>query len=294
MPRAGRSGAAGSSSDSAGGAGTDAGTASPTSSPQNATRLYGVTIEEVSSIDDIVESLQMLARKPTVRVVFQNGEPATRYTRSVQRIHAVGGVMGEVLDSFAVKNISVDEYGARVSEFLDALGDDVDIWEIGNEVNGDWLGTNDDVHDKITNAYQLVHSRGKTTALTLYYNQGCYLSADHEMFHWAERYVDPELQSGLDYVLVSYYEDDCKGLQPDWNDVFKRLATMFPNSKIGFGECGTTDDAKKAEFIERYYQLQIDLPQYVGGYFWWYYYQDMLPYTSKLWSVLNQALLAGP
>jgi hypothetical protein len=257
-------------------------------------RLYGVTIDSIDSIDDIVQSLQLLSRKPTTRVVFDAGVTGSHYARGVSRIHGVSGVMGEVLDSYGVKDISVDDYASRFSDYLDSLGDDVDIWEIGNEVNGEWLGDNDDVHDKITSAYQLVHARGKTTALTLYYNQGCFSSPDHEMFRWATQYVDDELKSGLDYVFISYYEDDCKSLQPDWPSVFAHLATMFPNSKLGFGECGTTDTDKKAEYIERYYQMEIALPQYVGGYFWWYFYQDMLPHTSMLWSVLNQAFENGP
>jgi hypothetical protein len=65
---------------------------------------------------------------------------------------------------------------------------------------------------------------------------------------------------------------------------------MFPNSKIGMGEVGTRDTAKKAEYIKRYYSMKIAEPNYVGGYFWWYFRQDMVPYTKALWSVLNGAL----
>ena len=93
----------------------------------------------------------------------------------------------------------------------------------------------------------------------------------------------------LDYVFVSYYEDDCNDLQPDWPVVFKRLAEKFPKSKIGFGEVGTLNKANKAEFINRYYKLKITEPNYVGGYFWWYYKQDMVPMTKSLWTVFNDA-----
>ena len=48
--------------------------------------------------------------------------------------------MGEILDSFFVKNISTAAYGTRTTEYLNTLGDNVDIWEIGNEINGEWLG----------------------------------------------------------------------------------------------------------------------------------------------------------
>jgi hypothetical protein len=190
-----------------------------------------------------------------------------------------------------VANVSVDDYTARTNQFLDALSDDVDIWEIGNEINGEWLGDSAEVSAKILAAYRAVHARGRPTALTLFYNQHCYMQADHEMFNWVAAHVDDELKSGLDYVLISFYEDNCQAPSPDWNDVFARLAKLFPRSKLGFGECGTTNTANKAAYVERYYGLKVDEPSYVGGYFWWYFRQDMLPYTAPLWSVLNNSIV---
>jgi hypothetical protein len=64
---------------------------------------------------------------------------------------------------------------------------------------------------------------------------------------------------------------------------------MFPNSKIGFGECGTTT-ANKAAYISRYYKMNITTPNYVGGYFWWYFKQDCVPYTNSLWTTFNNAI----
>jgi len=66
------------------------------------------------------------------------------------------------------------------------------------------------------------------------------------------------MNQGLDYVLVSYYEEDCNNLKPDWNTVFAKLAAMFPNSRIGFGEVSTSDPAKKAEYLTRYYTMKIN------------------------------------
>ncbi|GAA3030296.1 hypothetical protein GCM10020229_47170 [Kitasatospora albolonga] len=49
----------------------------------------------------------------------------------------------------------------------------MDVWEIGNEVNGNWLGSYADVSTKITDAYRQVEAAGKRSALTLYYDIGC-------------------------------------------------------------------------------------------------------------------------
>jgi hypothetical protein len=100
------------------------------------------------------------------------------------------------------------------------------------------------------------------------------------------------MKQRLDYVLVSYYEDDCNGAQPAWPSVFQRLAAMFPNSVLGFGEVGTSNKSRKAAYIQRYYGMQIDLPSYIGGYFWWYGKQDFVPSSKPLWSVFNQAISA--
>jgi hypothetical protein len=202
----------------------------------------------------------------------------------------VSYLMGEILDSAYVRRISVNGYLNRTTRYLDSMGDIVHIWEVGNEVNGEWLGTTSSVVAKISGAYDLVKARGKVTALTLYYNEECWSRRANEMFTWAQANIPARMKQGLDYVLISYYEEDCNDLRPDWPTVFAKLAAMFPNSKIGFGEVGTSDPARKAETLQRYYTMKIDQPNYIGGHFWWYYREDMVPWTLPLWSVLNTAI----
>jgi hypothetical protein len=49
--------------------------------------------------------------------------------------------------------------------------------------------------------------------------------------------------------------------------------------------------AYKTAYLNRYYRLSIDLPQYAGGYFWWYYAEDMLPYRhNPLYRALSAAM----
>jgi len=98
------------------------------------------------------------------------------------------------------------------------------------------------------------------------------------------------MKQGLDYVLVSYYEDDCNNVvlsRSEWQQVFDSLHVVFPNSKLGIGECGTTNASKKAECMNRYYGMKITTPGYIGGNFWWYYKQDCVPKNMALWDTLN-------
>lgn len=262
-------------------------------------RRHGVTLDAIEPLPEIVDALAHLHHRPTARVVFDEFVPASDYVDAVVQIAAVADVMGELLDSYYVAQYSVDEYRARAQEYVAALDQHVAIWEIGNEINGEWLCGQDAesctaaqtaaVVAKLEAAFEVVDAAGGTTALTLYYNRDCWSSPDNEMFTWAAANVPPQVRDGLDYVLVSYYEDDCNGLQPDWPAVFDQLATMFPRARLGIGECGTLDPAAKVEMIRRYYGMELDQPAFVGGWFWWYFVEDMVPRDSALWAELDAA-----
>jgi hypothetical protein len=254
------------------------------------TKIYGVTIDAVSRISNIVTALSGHSKKPTTRIVFDEWMPATDYLTAVNKINPISFIMGELLDSYYFSQYNLQQYVSRSYEYLNLLGNKVDIWEIGNEINGEWLGSTPDVVAKMDTAYKIFKNANKKTALTLYYNKNCWENPQNEMFRWAVNNVPKHMKNGLDYVWISYYEDDCNKLQPDWQKVIDSLGKIFPNSKLGIGECGTIKSNKKAEYIKRYYRMQINHPRYVGGYFWWYYRQDCVPNTKTLWGTLDSAM----
>jgi hypothetical protein len=264
-----------------------------------ASHLYGVTIDDISGLSTTVASLHALPRRPTARIVFDEAQPPSAYAAAVPAIAAAGDVMGEILDSYYVPTVSVQAYLARTQSYLDAFGQAVAIWEVGNEINGNWVdrttGGVADVVAKMTGAYDLVTAAGGHTALTLY---GCD-DADHahDMLVWAAANVPERMKTGLDYVLVSFYEGDCGVSAPDWPATFRQLRMIFPTAALGFGEVGAvdasgdriTDPAIAAPYLQRYYGLLIDEPGYIGGHFWWYYVEDMLPTPSTMYSALSSA-----
>lgn len=261
-------------------------------------RIYGVTITNPwRKLPQTVQALAGLAHKPTARVVFDEGVSAVEYQPVVAEIRKAAFVMGELLDSQYVKTYSVEAYRQRANEYLNTLGMYVDIWEIGNEINGEWLGDTPSVVAKMRAAYDLVKGRNGRTALTLYFNQGCLSNKNNEMFAWTQANVPDYMKQGLDYVMVSYYEDDCNGLQPDWQAVFDKLGRMFPSSLLAIGESGTAKSARKEDYVNRYYRMTVSHPRFVHGGFWWYFDAsrkggggDMVPMTNRLWSVLNEAI----
>lgn len=256
--------------------------------------VLGVTITDLGPLEGITEALRSLAQRPTARIVFDARRQAITYYPALRDIHEVSYVMGELVDSVDVAKMSVDVYSARTTDYLNELSDLVDIWEIGNEVNGEWLGPSDKVQAKISAAYKLVKERDKLAALTLYYNRDCVQQPDHELFTWAQNNIPADMRQGLDYVWVSYYEQRCHGEEPDWNSVFTRLHEQFPHAKLGLGGCGTSDPMRKAELVQHFYSLDVDAPSFVGGYFWWYFREDMQPSSAPLWKVLNAAWVGAP
>ena len=75
--------------------------------------------------------------------------------------------MGELVDSSDMTRYTRQQYHDRTAQYLSALGNQAEIWEIGNEVNGKWTGECSGVSAKIYDALQQVHAAGKRTELTL-------------------------------------------------------------------------------------------------------------------------------
>jgi hypothetical protein len=255
--------------------------------------IYGVTVDRTSNLSATVIALGKFSKKVTVRIVFDEGMHPADYQDAVDQIHSVAYILGQPADSSYVVDFALDQYKARFSEYLNAFGDKVDLWEVGNEVNGEWLGPPADVSAKILAAYDIVKAAGKKTVLTLFFNEGedCAPSPQYEMYSWVQNHIPERMKSGVDYVLVSYYPASCPQYKPDWRNEFTKIGNIFPNSKLGFGELGITGtDAQKASMIDEFYPMQVDHPRYIKGFFWWYFCQDMVPYTNHLWGVLDQAI----
>ncbi|MBZ5664157.1 MAG: hypothetical protein LAO30_06090 [Acidobacteriia bacterium] len=285
--------------------------------------IHGVTVDDKHDIRDpkvlakVIDSLSHLSVKPTTRIVYKPGNKkehfaAGSYVNATRQIRAVGYVMGQPVDSFYMHCFTPTEYLARFKDYVDTFGPIVDIWEVGNEINGEWLFGNTrrcrpkasvsstsqaDAVTKMTEAYDYVKSQGKVAALTLYYNTPCERPAANEMFTWVNANVPERMKTGLDYVLVSYYEVDCRGYRADWQSLFSRIAAIFPNSKLGISEFGWSNSRASnnvvKDLISRYYALHPDVSNWVGGGFYWEFAIDMVPYDPRpdsMWSTIDTAM----
>ena len=139
--------------------------------------IYGVTVDDVSNINAIVASLTHLPYKPTVRVVFDPGTTAAQYYPALVKLHAVAYVMGEIMDSYYFPS-DLQTYTDRTNELVGTLKNVVDVWEIANEINGEWLRTDptgpnsvaaseeQDIGNMVAAAHDIVKAAGGLTAVT--------------------------------------------------------------------------------------------------------------------------------
>jgi hypothetical protein len=302
--------------------------------------LFGLTAESVDDLDRLLPALQQIKDKciPTLRVVFQPGESADKYAKKLEKIRGREAVptyayiLGLLVDSSSFHKYDDTKMRERAQKYADKLSEYVDIWEAGNEVNGDWVGWKKDhqekksateleqmrisvgrrikiVYDVISQVYK---TKGKTPrfALNLYFNddnidstkdeKGNYTGHnclnkglekcqgeclhDYEMFTWADKYLKPqENHLKFDYVLFSFYEDDCTQAVTDadlWARVFAKLSRNFTVDgnipKVGFGEvapqcyCLLGDDGKPEENDDKRRVAACcrpEQPKYVRAYY---------------------------
>lgn len=266
--------------------------------------MYGVTIDDTSDVPAVVASLRALGRPVAVRVVFDVdwSAPAdpVELVEPVRELAAVATVYGELVDSQDLARISVSQVTSRTAAYLRALGPWVSVWEVGNEVNGNWTGDAGQVAAKVTAAYWQVRAAGRPAALTLYENTGCGDGPDElGPADWSARWLPADVRRGLAYVLLSYYETQCADRRPSpsaWTQTFASLHPLFPAAQVGFGEVGLPDKATAAttataaSIVDYYYRLPVALPYYMGGGFYWYYVEDMVPGGGPLWQALRQAI----
>jgi hypothetical protein len=258
--------------------------------------LLGVTTDDPNTDTAAqVAALAALPRRAAVRVVLDRGTPPADYVASVRKLAAVADVMALPLDSSEMARLDAAQAGERARRYLEALQDAAPTWEVGNEVNGDWVGA--DAVGKIEAMFDAARAYGKRTALTFYYENPA--TPGHDLLPWIDANIPAghRLRTGLDLVFVSYYEDQNGGhrlTQAEIDALFSGLAARFPNARVGFGEFGwggklPADAAVRAELIERFHGYAPAEPAFVGGGFFWHFRQTMSPASKPDFELLRRA-----
>jgi len=302
-------------------------------------------IRVTSYLDEVVTSLNNLTDRPSVRITFtlcavgddgscSSPSPASAYTSAIQTLKSQTRppfLLGEVLDSSYQGCFTVSTAQSRWTDYVSTLGSYVDLWEVGNEINGNWLDSTDaggtseiscpwttpsttdaNVVTDMINAYNTVKAAGKLAEMTLYYpgaGSSCDSPAAFDPITWTEANVPLNMRNGMDYVLLSYYHQDCtSGTDPSaatWGTFFTQVQNLFPNAKIGFGEWGYSTKkvtgSKLATLLSEGYSIDpYPLPfsaNWVSGVFFWEWADLAVPYSSSsgsVWEEVNTDMQSQP
>lgn len=270
---------------------------------KTAPAMFGVTITDLSQANAAKDTLRLLAADNetipvVVRVVFDPIEQTNKrkfedelseYRQQVENLRDSTNVclLGTIADSYNMYSYlrkdsdpswpdGYGNYERWTRRLVEKMGGLVDIWEVGNEVNGEWYGwkdkkykksdERDDRQDsKMRDKRETMRNRIKhelslalkavrdvrpeaLTAMTLLYNADqdnnkCTEFSEYKMNDWAGIYLTPEVRSNVDFVLLSYYENpqDCAEVTRDPNklwDVLVSLRKLFTGEEtvFGFGE----------------------------------------------------------
>jgi hypothetical protein len=272
---------------------------------------WGVTFDDISGgSGDLATVRDLVGGDPSdgwVRIVFDRSQPASSYVDEVNAAHSLGlHVVAMILDSSDMKAVGIGEWQARVNSYVGTLPA-VEEWEVGNEVNGNWLGA--DVAAKVAYAASYVKAHtGARTLLTLYWQIG-EDDAAHSMFTWLRANAGPANMGAIDDVGISLYPED----HPMGGAFDRAMATLHdaaPGKRVmvtelgywspdldhtwWWGFPGDPTGAARRQIATLYQSAVMGYPWSGGGAYWWYYLAETLP-KNQLWSTIASvhAAVAG-
>lgn len=282
----------------------------PTPAPEKEKR-FGLTVDEVDNVPALVEAVSGFGTRPTLRIVFDAQAKPADYAEAIAALSPHADLMGQIVDSTQMSELSAEEITARTQAFVSAFKGQVAIWEVGNEVNGEWVGPSPEaIWAKVAAANAVVKAAGEPSAITFNYWSGpdCY-AKPWEVGATFAAAAPADLREQVDYTFLSVYETACDPPQhptaAQLADELTMLGQHFPNAKLGIGEIGAqgTEDGlpadptteEKQTIARRYISMDPELTttlgdRFIGGWFWWYFVDDAVPKdkSNSLWPVLNE------
>jgi len=251
--------------------------------------------------------------------IYSQANSFNTYDAVVQELNREGiKVMGCVLDSANwPAGLTPKLYTARAKNLALHYEGLIPSWEVGNEINGDWLGgmkapLSTDQAFAITQAAAAelkgIDPRLETVA-TLYWWGPTAPDFAHSLNGWLSRYAPQGFGQNIDAVALSLEpEDNPVGVA--FESIFKKTAEFLPGKKLMIGdfEYGQSGrqrgywwlkpddiDGAREDLVSLYTPASCAVPQSVCGGFFWYALEQMLPpggRPTRLFRVYQESLRA--
>ena len=191
-------------------------------------------------------------------------------------------ILAEPVDSSDAKSGAVKSCDGYLKRFKECVArwPEVDVWEVGNEVNGSWLPR--DIDKKVISVVNYCHKQRKKTFLCFFWQLNTD-KAPFDLFSWIKR-IPEETREKVDYVGLSIYVDQAPMGADAMDMVMMRIEKEFPDSEIGIAELGywiegqrlwwaydKNDPMGKAlsKIADQYYRSSFAYERSYGGGYWW-------------------------
>jgi hypothetical protein len=257
----------------------------------------GVTFEDIKHYQAELDNLWNQAGEfGVVRFVFSNHKDPSYWTDAVNYAHNKGlKILGQPIDSSADAALTRPQYVDLFKQFVNAFAVQVDFWEIGNEVSGEWLSQ--DIDQRIAEcAHWAKHTKAVATELCVFWQISTYdygAHPGHDLFSWICGKIPPTVKDDIDILTLSVYPEMAPFGGYAMDLVMQRLRTEFPVQKLALGELGYWIDGQryywnysrkdplgeaKHKVAETYYNGAFDFAKSVGFVGWWCYSQSSSGY----------------
>lgn len=221
--------------------------------------MFGITLDNIDApMAPLKAAIRALPFRPMARVVVDNGRDLDDYNAPVRELRQVADIMLLVQDSYGEHTLSTAQYVAKCQYLMGMLGQVVNLWEIGNEVNGSWVSK--DIWRKVTACQALAKTRGFQTAVTFWW--------DKALWNWL---IDkPRL--GIDWAMLSCYPTRPSEL----STMVAALDTGVPQKQIlaatgakdwAIGEYGEDEWARAGASARKLLVRSFEKYRY-GGFYW--------------------------
>lgn len=225
-------------------------------------------------------------------------------------------IMGTVLDTAQwPTDLTPDLYVQRTRNLVYHYSGKIRSWEVGSEINGDWLGGTKTPLG-LDKAFKIAVAGAKTvksvdasleTVASLYWWDATAPDERHSLFGWLRRYAPQGFGADLDVVALSFQpEDNPVGIA--FGGIFEKVHDALPSQQLMLGSYGFVEkkdlagywwldpndiDGARKDLLVYYTPASCaGLKSACGGFFW-QTLDQMLPPSRKatdLYYVYRRAL----
>lgn len=275
---------------------------------------FGLTLDDtlLQRMDDVDWVAEAVARSGSgwVRLVFRPNASDFTYG-SLRSFNEYDGVfeelqkrkvkvMGCILDTAQwPSTLTPEAYAERVKNIVLHYRGKVDVWEVGSEINGDWLGGSS-APLGLEQAYKIFlagATRAKEldpqaqTLATLYWWEATAPDREHSFSGWLKAHAAKGLAKNIDILGLSLYpEDNPVGMSLE--RAFATAADALPGTKLMLSSFGYVEqdalkgywwlspediDGARKDIVILYTTASCAMPSSLGGGFWWQTLEQMLP-----------------